>query len=74
MVSRGVLNAQIEGLGPILDTDRFLARVSEIEQKPIEGRDRQIIEKFREGMRRNEQENRRRPNSAQIEDTSGNDS
>jgi predicted KAP-like P-loop ATPase len=53
-VSRGVPSAHVEGLKPILDTDRLLARISEIERKPIEGRDREIIERFREGMRRNE--------------------
>ena len=69
-VSRGVPTAHVEGFKKILDTDRLLARISEIEQKLREGDDKKIIERFREGMRREEEEHgHRRPAASRDDDS-----
>jgi hypothetical protein len=77
-VSRGVPNVQIDGLERILAVNRFLARVTEIEGLPIEDGSKQVLTRFREGMRIREEEHARRqpagePNSTQGEDADGNE-
>jgi predicted KAP-like P-loop ATPase len=69
-VSKGVPTANVEGFKTILDTDRLLARISEIEQKLPEGDDKKIIERFREGMRREEEEHGHRRPAASPDDDS----
>jgi predicted KAP-like P-loop ATPase len=67
-VSQGVPQAQIEGLETILDVDRFLARVSELEVKQLLAHEKQIVARFREGMKRHEEQRRRRapPDVSQV--------
>jgi hypothetical protein len=58
-VSRGVPTIQLDGLESILNVERFLARVTEIEGSLIDDREKQIVARFRDGMRRREQEEAR---------------
>jgi len=61
-VSRGVPDVQFDSLESILDVDRFVARVAEIEGSLAGDREKQIVARFREGLRRREEEQaRRRP-------------
>jgi hypothetical protein len=59
-VSRGVPNIQLEGLESILNVERFLARVTEIGDSLVDDREKQIVARFRDGMRRREEEEARR--------------
>jgi len=61
-VSRGLPFVQLDPLEPIIDVARFLTRVGEVETLPSEDNWKRIIERFREGLRRQEEEDaRRRP-------------
>jgi predicted KAP-like P-loop ATPase len=59
-VSRGVPFVRLDVLEPILDVDRFLARVAEVEASPLKNEDKSILGRFREGMRRQQEEDGRR--------------
>jgi hypothetical protein len=61
-VSRGVPNVQLDGLESILDVNRFLARTAEVEGSLTGDWERQVVGRFREGVRRrDEQQARRQP-------------
>jgi hypothetical protein len=55
-VSRGLPYIQMAGLDAVLDVGRFLARIAEVEELMTDDRSKQVLARFREGMRRQEQE------------------
>jgi hypothetical protein len=65
-VSQGVPYVQMEGLETILDVSRFLSRVAEIEASAMDDRSKNILARFREGMRRREEEQSRRQPAAEA--------
>ena len=65
-VSRGLAYVQIDGLESILDVERFLARVTEIEGTLSDEKDRQIMARFREGLKRRDEEQARRNRSSGL--------
>jgi hypothetical protein len=54
-VSQGVPHVQLDGLEAILDVHRFLRRVEEVESSLVGEREKHIVARFREGMRRGEE-------------------
>lgn len=54
--SRPVLRVRLDGLDSILDVERFMARIAEIERTTLREDERTIIQRFREGLANSEAE------------------
>jgi hypothetical protein len=54
-VSQGLPNVQPDGLEAIVDADRFLARVAEIENSLVGEQPKRVVARFQAGMRRREE-------------------
>jgi hypothetical protein len=59
-VSQGVPHVQLDGLEAVVDVNRLLNRIGEVEATLTQDQDKRVVARFRDGMRRREEERSRR--------------